>query len=216
METAKRNGNKDSGATLHMPHICAGMVSYKITCPGTLAEVADDTILPVDGFGTFEVNLDQPNTMAKPVKMVAVKYVPGRSRNLLPTCKAVKQRSKPLIYFKNKDCFGIPGEKSLVLNLCPLQELFSATGVRLTSRQGAALTLVAKTAKAMKIGTTGQRSPARRACRRKKKHRPCSGSTGPTKLAATVLAMKTSVQSRANMNQSEEGRLRISTYRSWS
>ena len=39
-------------------------------------EVADGTILPVDGFGTVEVDLDQSGTTTKPVKMVAVAYMP--------------------------------------------------------------------------------------------------------------------------------------------
>ena len=35
-------------------------------------EVANGTILPVDGFGTIEVDLDQPDITTKSVKMVAV------------------------------------------------------------------------------------------------------------------------------------------------
>ena len=38
-----------------------------------------------------EVDLDQSGTSTKPVKMVSVAYVPGRSQNLLSTRKAVKQ-----------------------------------------------------------------------------------------------------------------------------
>ena len=39
-----------------------GMTTYKKAPAGTIAEVADGTILPVDGFGTVEVDLDQPGT----------------------------------------------------------------------------------------------------------------------------------------------------------
>ena len=65
------------------------MTAYKRKSAVTTAEVADGTILPVDGFGTVEVDLDQPATTSKPVKMVSVAYVPGLSRNLLSTRKPV-------------------------------------------------------------------------------------------------------------------------------
>ena len=64
----------------------------------TTVEVADGIILPVDGFRTVEVNLDQPGTTRKPVKMVSVAYVPGVLRNLLSTRKAVEQWGKALVY----------------------------------------------------------------------------------------------------------------------
>ena len=47
--------------------------------------------MAVDGFGTIEVDLDQPGTTTKSVKMVAVAYVPGLAQNLLSTRKAVEQ-----------------------------------------------------------------------------------------------------------------------------
>ena len=44
---------------------------------------SDGNILPVDGFGRIEVELDQPGHTTKMVKMGDVAYVPGLSRNLL-------------------------------------------------------------------------------------------------------------------------------------
>ena len=41
----------DSSATFHMPHTRAGMSGYKKASPGTTVEIADGSILPVDGFG---------------------------------------------------------------------------------------------------------------------------------------------------------------------
>ena len=67
------------------------MTAYKKASAGTTVEVADGTTLPVDGFETIEVDLDQPGTTTKPVKLVAVTYVPGLSRALLSTRKAVEQ-----------------------------------------------------------------------------------------------------------------------------
>ena len=50
-----------------MPHIQAGMTAYKKATAATTVEVAHGTILPVDGFETVEVDLDQPDTKTKPV-----------------------------------------------------------------------------------------------------------------------------------------------------
>ena len=74
-----------------MSHPHGRMTAYKKAPPGTTTEVADGSILPVDGLGTFEVDLNQPRCTTKPVKMVAVPYVPVLSRNLLSTLKAVEQ-----------------------------------------------------------------------------------------------------------------------------
>ena len=57
---------------------------------GTIVEVANRTILMVDGFETTEVNLDQPGTTTKLVKMVSVAHVPRFLRNLLSTRKMVE------------------------------------------------------------------------------------------------------------------------------
>ena len=83
----KEKWDSDSGASFHMSHTQAGMTAYKKTPTGTITEVADGTILPVDGFETVEVGLNQPGTTTKPVKMVFV-GVPGLSRNLMSTRKA--------------------------------------------------------------------------------------------------------------------------------
>ena len=107
----KEECNSDSGASFHMSHTQAGITAYKKAPAGTTVEVADGTTLPVDGFGTVEVDLDQPGTTTKPVKMVSVAYVPGFSRNLLSTRKAVEQWGKPLVSYKTKTVLGFPGEE---------------------------------------------------------------------------------------------------------
>ena len=120
------------------------MTVYKKAPAETTVEVADGTILPVDGFGTVEVDLDQPGTTTKTVKVVFVAYVPGLSRNLLSTCKAVEQWSKPLVYYKTKAVLGFPRGGALVYNFYPCKGLFFTTGVRRTLSQGAALGLTEK------------------------------------------------------------------------
>ena len=56
-------------------------------------------------------------------------YVPGLSRNLLSTFKAVRQGKKAFIYCRTKAFLGLLGEKSLVFKFCPRKGLFSAIGV---------------------------------------------------------------------------------------
>ena len=135
----KDEWESDSGSTFHMSHTRAGMSAYKKASPGTNAGIADGNILTVDGFGRIEEDLDQPGHTTKMVKMDDVAYVPGLSRNLLSTVKAVEQWGKPLIYYRNKAVLGFPGEESLVFKFCPHKGLFSATGARRIPRQEVAL-----------------------------------------------------------------------------
>ena len=123
----KEEWKSDSGATFHMSHTRAGMSAYKKASPGTNVEIADGNILPADGFGRIEVDLDHPGCTFKTVKMDDVAYVPGLSRNLL--------WGKPLIYYRNKAVLGFPGEESLVFKFCPRRGLFLATGARRIPRQ---------------------------------------------------------------------------------
>ena len=144
MVRAARGGRKeewesDSGATFHMSHTRAGMFAYKKASLGTNVEIADGNILPVVGFGRIEVDLDQPGHTTKMVKIDDVANVPGLSRNLLSTIKAVEQWGKPLIYYRNKAVSGFPREESLVFKFCPRKELFSATGARRIPSQEVAL-----------------------------------------------------------------------------
>ena len=128
----KEERDSGSGATIHMSHTQARMTTYNTVPAGKTVEVADGTILPVDGFETVEVDLDQPGTTTKLAKMVVVAYVPEISRNLLSTRKALKQWGKAPVYYKTKAILMFPGEESLVFNFCPRKGLFSVTGVRWT------------------------------------------------------------------------------------
>ena len=127
-----------SGATFHISHTRAGMSVDKAS-PETTVENADGNILPVDGFGRIEVDLDQPSHTTTMVKMDDVAYVPGLSRNLLSAIKAVEQWGKPLIYYRNEVGLGFPGKESLLFIFCPRKGLFSATGAKRIPRQEVAL-----------------------------------------------------------------------------
>ena len=152
---AKRNGIH-TGAPLHISHTQAEMVAYKRTPAGTTVEVVDGTIFAVDGFGTVEVDLDQPGATTKPIEIVAIACVPGLSWNLLSTRKSVRQWGKRLVYYETEDVLRFPGEKSLLFNCFPRKELLSATGVIRTSSQAAALELAARTTEATRVEVTGQ------------------------------------------------------------
>ena len=104
----KEEWDLDSSATFLISHTRAEMTAYKKAPAGTTVEVADGTILPLDGFATVEVDLDQPCTTTKSMSMVSVAYVPGLSRNLLSTRKAVEQGGNPLVYYKTKAVLGFP------------------------------------------------------------------------------------------------------------
>ena len=70
---SKEEWDSDSGASIHMFHTMDEITAYKEAPAGMTVEVADGIILPVDGFGTVEVDLN-PDTTSKPVKMVSVVY----------------------------------------------------------------------------------------------------------------------------------------------
>ena len=70
----KEGWDSDSGVSFHIFHTMDEITAYKKAPAGTTVEVADGIILPVDGFGTVEVYLNQPGTASKPVKMVSVVY----------------------------------------------------------------------------------------------------------------------------------------------
>ena len=121
---SKEKWESESSATFHMSDTRVGRTAYKKASPRTTVEVADGNILPKDGFGTVEVDLDQPGNRTELGKMGAVAYMPGLSRNRLSILKAVEQYSEFNIYCRTKTVLGFLGEKSLVFNFCPRKDCF--------------------------------------------------------------------------------------------
>ena len=126
---ARGDGNvewdSNPGASFHMSHTQARMTAYMETPAGTTVEVADGTILTVNGFGTVEVDLGQPGNTTKPVKMVFVAYMREPSRNLLSSRKAVEQggvnRSSTT---KRRLFWGSRGRSRLILTSAPARDCF--------------------------------------------------------------------------------------------
>ena len=119
----KEEWESDSGATFHTSHTRAGMSSYKKVSSGTTVGIADGNILPVNGSGRIGVNVDQPGHTTKMVEMDDVAYVPGPSRKLLCTIKAVEQWGKPLICYK-KLFWSSRGRNCLFSNSAPVRDCF--------------------------------------------------------------------------------------------
>ena len=84
----KKEWESDSGETFHTSHSRAGVIAYKKVPADKTVEVANGTILLVDRFGTIEVDLDQPGTTTKPVRLLPSRmcqYIRGTY------CPSVKQ-----------------------------------------------------------------------------------------------------------------------------
>ena len=56
----KEEWDSNSAATFHTSPLRAGIIASKRAPAGTTLVVANRTILPVDGYETTEVDLDQP------------------------------------------------------------------------------------------------------------------------------------------------------------
>ena len=96
---AKRNGTRIPVRHFICPIQKVGMTAYKKAPAGTTVEIADRTILPVDGFGTVnKVDLDQPGTTPQQIKRVSAAFVQG----FRPTCCPLV---KLLTSVPARDCF---------------------------------------------------------------------------------------------------------------
>ena len=145
------------------------MTTYKKASPETVVEVAHGHILPVDGFGTLEVDLAQPGNTTKLVRMGAIVYVLGFSRNLLSTFKAVDKWKNTPIYYRIKAVLGFPGKEARSKygggwaseNRCAGVALAVAAKARNIMKVYYMLAhpsegITQKTTEAMRITTTGQ------------------------------------------------------------
>ena len=120
----KEERDSDSGASFHMTYTQAVMTADKKAPAGTTVEAADGTILPGDGFGIVEGDLDQPGTTTKPVTMVAVAYGPGLSRNLLSTRKAVEHGVNRSSSTKRRLFWGFRGRSCSFSTSVPARDCF--------------------------------------------------------------------------------------------
>ena len=79
--------NADSGSTEHMTPDATALTEYKPAVPGDMVEVADKTLLPVQGYDGLTLELQQPGGIIA-VTLQKVAHVPALGRNLLSTRRA--------------------------------------------------------------------------------------------------------------------------------
>ncbi|CAN0442399.1 unnamed protein product, partial [Ascophyllum nodosum] len=74
----------DSGSTKHMTPDATALTEYEPAAPQDMVEVADKTLLPVQGYGGLTLELQQPGGITA-VTLQKVAHVPALGRNLLST-----------------------------------------------------------------------------------------------------------------------------------
>lgn len=96
--------------------------------PGAVVEIVDGNVLPMDGFGRIELELNQPGYTIK-MKTYDVAYLPRLSQNLVLTLKTLEQRGKSYVYYKTKAVLGFPAGGVVSFNFCPRKGLHSTIDV---------------------------------------------------------------------------------------
>ena len=77
------------------------LIEYKPATPGDMVEVADKTLLPVQGYGGSKLELKQPGGITT-VTLNNVAHVPAPGRNLFSTRRASERSGEPFINCSTK------------------------------------------------------------------------------------------------------------------
>ena len=96
----------DSGSTEHMTPDATALKEYKPAAPGDMVEVADKTLLPVQGYGGLTLELQQPGGITA-VTLQNVAHVPALGFNLLSTRRVSERSGEPFINYPNKAQLGL-------------------------------------------------------------------------------------------------------------
>ena len=96
----------DSGSTEHMTPDATTLKEYKPAAPGDMVEVADKTLLPVQGYGGLTLELQQPGGITA-VTLQNVAHVPALGCNLLSTRRVSERSGEPFINYPNKAQLGL-------------------------------------------------------------------------------------------------------------
>ena len=78
----------DSGSTKYMTPYVTAFTEYNPAAPRGMVEVADKTLLPVQGYSGLTLELQQPDGIKNNVTLQNVAHVPALGRNLLSTRRA--------------------------------------------------------------------------------------------------------------------------------
>ena len=93
--------NEDLGSTEYMTPDAIALTEYKPAVPGDVVEVADKTLLLVQGYGGLTLELQQPGGITA-VTLQKVARVPALGRNLFYTRRASERSGEPSINYPNK------------------------------------------------------------------------------------------------------------------
>ena len=96
----------DSGSTEHMTSDATALTEYKPAVSGNMVEVADKTLLPVQGYGGLTLELQQPGGITA-VTLQKVAHVPALGRNLLSTRRTGERSGERFINYTNKAQLGL-------------------------------------------------------------------------------------------------------------
>ena len=122
------NWNADSGSTEHITPDATALTEYKPAALGNMVEVADKTMLPVQGYGGLTLELQQLGGLTA-VTLPKVAHVPDLGRSLLSTRRANEGSGEPFVNYPNKPQLGL-GENTTCTFRLGESGLFEVMGRR--------------------------------------------------------------------------------------
>ena len=128
--------NVDSGSTERMTPDVTALTEYEPAVPGDMVEVADKTLLPVQGYGWLTLELQQPGGITA-VTLQKVAHVPALGRNLLSTRRVSERSGEPFINYPNKAQFGL-GKNTISTFRLGESGLFEVMGRRCSNTENRA------------------------------------------------------------------------------
>ena len=129
--------NADSGSTEHMTPDATALTEYKPAAPGDMVEVADKTLVLVQGYGGLTLELQQPGGITT-VTLQKVAHVPALGRNLLSTRRASERSGEPFINYSNMAQLGL-GKNTICTFRLGESGLFEVMGRRCSNTENRAL-----------------------------------------------------------------------------
>ena len=120
--------NADLGSTEYTTPDATALTEYKPAAPGDTVEVADKTLLPVQGYGGLKLGLQQPGGITT-VTLQKVAHVPALARNLLSTRRTSERSGEPFTHYPNKAQLGL-GKNTICTFRLGKSGLFEVMGRR--------------------------------------------------------------------------------------
>ena len=129
--------NADSGSTEHMTPDATALTEYKPAVPGGMIEVADKTLLSVQGYGGLTLELQQPGGITA-VTLQNIAHVPALGCNLLSMRRASERSGEYFINYPNEAQLGL-GNNTICTFRLGESGLFEVMGRRCSNTENRAL-----------------------------------------------------------------------------